>query len=284
MEKKKREQNTHPTIFEEKEVRRTWYDEKWYFVIADVVQILTDSKDVQGYIKDMRRRDLELSQGWGQIATPLGIETAGGKQKMNCANLEGIFRIIQSIPSSKAEPFKRWLAKVGKERIEEIADPELAVTRAKEIYDKKGYPKDWIDKRMRGIAVRNTLTDEWKSRGASMSFEFAILTDEIYKAAFDKTAKEYMKHKGLDKKAGDNLRDHMGDIELILTMLGEATTTKLSTEKDSHGLEALKNDAQIGGGVAGRTRKDIEQQTGKKVISNENFKHQKLLKGKKIRK
>ena len=284
MEKKKREQNTHPTIFEEKEVRRTWYDEKWYFVIADVVQILTDSKDVQGYIKDMRRRDPELSQGWGQIATPLEIETAGGKQKMNCANLEGIFRIIQSIPSPKAEPFKRWLAKVGKERIEEIADPELAVTRAKEIYDKKGYPKDWVDKRMRGIAVRNTLTDEWKSRGASMSFEFAILTDEIYKAAFDKTAKEYMKHKGLDKKAGDNLRDHMGDIELILTMLGEATTTKLSTEKDSHGLEALKNDAQIGGGVAGRTRKDIEQQTGKKVISNENFKHQKLLKGKKIRK
>ncbi|MGD1003159.1 MAG: Bro-N domain-containing protein [Minisyncoccia bacterium] len=284
MEKKKREQNTHPTIFEEKEVRRTWHDEKWYFVIADVVQILTDSKDVQGYIKDMRRRDPELSQGWGQIATPLGIETAGGKQKMNCANLEGIFRIIQSIPSPKAEPFKRWLAKVGKERIEEIADPELAVTRTKEIYDKKGYPKDWVDKRMRGIAVRNTLTDEWKSRGASMSFEFAILTDEIYKAAFDKTAKEYMKHKGLDKKAGDNLRDHMGDIELILTMLGEATTTKLSTEKDSHGLEALKNDAQIGGGVAGRTRKDIERQTGKKVISNENFKSRKLLKGKEIRK
>jgi prophage antirepressor-like protein len=284
MAKKKREQNTHPTIFEEKEVRRTWHDEKWYFVIADVVQILTDSKDVQGYIKDMRRRDPELSQGWGQIATPLGIETAGGKQKMNCANLEGIFRIIQSIPSSKAEPFKRWLAKVGKERIEEIADPELAVTRAKEIYDKKGYPKDWVDKRMRGIAVRNTLTDEWKSRGASMSFEFAILTDEIYKAAFNKTAKEYMKHKGLDKKAGDNLRDHMGDIELILTMLGEATTTKLSTEKDSHGLEALKNDARVGGSVAGRTRKDIEQQTGKKVISDENFKHQKLLRGKKIRK
>jgi prophage antirepressor-like protein len=280
MAKKKREQNTHPTIFEEKEVRRTWHDEKWYFVIADVVQILTDSKDVQGYIKDMRRRDPELSQGWGQIATPLGIETAGGKQKMNCANLEGIFRIIQSIPSSKAEPFKRWLAKVGKERIEEIADPELAVTRAKEIYDKKGYPKDWVDKRMRGIAVRNTLTDEWKSRGATMSFEFAILTDEIYKAAFDKTAKEYMKHKGLDKKAGDNLRDHMGDIELILTMLGEATTTKLSTEKDSHGLEALKNDAQIGGGVAGRARKDIERQTGKKVISNENFKYQKLVRGK----
>ena len=233
----------------------------------------------------MRTRDAELSFNWGTICTLVQITSKDGKKREeNMSDIEGIFRIIQSIPSSKAEPFKRWLAKVGKERIEEIADPELAVTRAKEIYDKKGYPKDWVDKRMRGIAVRNTLTDEWKSRGASMSFEFAILTDEIYKAAFDKTAKEYMKHKGLDKKAGDNLRDHMGDIELILTMLGEATTTKLSTEKDSHGLEALKNDAQIGGGVAGRTRKDIEQQTGKKVISNENFKHQKLLKGKKIRK
>jgi len=284
MEKKKIEQNIHPTIFEEKEVRRVWHDEKWYFVIADVVHILTDSKDVQGYIKDMRRRDPELSQGWGQIATPLGMETMGGRQKMNCADLEGMFRIIQSIPSSRAEPFKRWLAKVGKERIDEIADPELAVTRAKEIYDKKGYPKDWVDKRMRGIAVRNTLTDEWKSRGVMVSSDFAILTDEIYKAAFDKTAKEYMKHKGLNKKAGDNLRDHMGDIELILTMLGEATTTRMSTEKDSHGLEALKKDAQVGGGVAGRTRKDIEQQTGKKVISKENFKHQKLLKGEGIRK
>lgn len=277
---KKKEFVAHPTIFEEKEVRRIWHDEKWYFVIADIVQILTDSKDVQGYIKDMRRRDQELSEGWGQIATPLGIETAGGKQKMNCANLEGVFRIIQSIPSPKAEPFKRWLAKVGKERIDEIADPELAVTRAKEIYDRKGYPRDWVDKRMRGVAVRNSLTDEWKSRGATKSFEFAILTDEIYKATFDKTAKEYMKHKGLDKKAGDNLRDHMGDIELILTMLGEATTTKLSTEKDSQGFDALRNDAHIGGGVAGRTRKDIEQQTGKKVISKENFKHRKLLKGK----
>ena len=273
----KKEINTELTIFEEREVRRMWKDDKWHFVISDVVQILTDSKDVQGYIKDMRRRDEELSTGWGKIATPLYIHTKGGAQKMNWADTEGIFRIIQSISSPKAEPFKRWLAKVGKERIEEIADPELAVTRAKEIYDKKGYPKDWVDKRMRGIAVRNTLTDEWKERGVAKGVEYAILTDEIYKAAFDKSAKEYMKHKGLDTKAGDNLRDHMEDIEVILTMLGEATTTRITTDKDSHGLEALKNDARIGGSVAGRTRKDIEEKTGKKVISGKNFKGQKRL-------
>lgn len=276
--KKETQKNITPTIFEEKEVRRTWYNEKWHFVITDIVQILTDSKNVQGYIKDMRRRDDELSKGWGQIATPLIIETKGGAQKMNCADLEGIFRIIQSIPSPKAEPFKRWLAKVGKERIDEIANPELAVTRAKEIYDKKGYPKEWVDKRMRGIAVRNTLTDEWKERGVSKGFEYAILTDEIYKATFNKSAKEYMDYKNLDKKAGDNLRDHMGDIELILTMLGEATTTKITTAEDSRGLEKLKKDANIGGSVAGRTRKDIEIQIGKKVISRDNFKNQKFLK------
>ena len=279
MKKKSTQTNMHPTIFEEKKVRRTWYNEKWYFVITDIVQILTDSKDAQGYIKDMRRRDPELSTGWGQIATPLTVETKGGVQKMNCADLEGIFRIIQSIPSPKAEPFKRWLAKVGKERIDEISNPELAVNRAKEIYDKKGYPKEWVDKRMRGIAVRNTLTDEWKERGVSKGFEYAILTDEIYKATFDKSTKEYMDYKNLDKKAGDNLRDHMGDIELILTMLGEATTTKITSEKDSRGLDDLKRDAMVGGGVAGRTRKDIEIQTGKKVTSRDNFKNQKSLKG-----
>ena len=278
MKKNKTQNNISPTIFEEKEVRRVWHDEKWYFVITDIVQILTDSKDAQGYIKDMRRRDIELSTGWGQIATPLTIDTKGGAQKMNCADLEGIFRIIQSIPSPKAEPFKRWLAKVGKERIDEIADPELAVTRAKEIYDKKGYPKEWVDKRMRGIAVRNTLTDEWKERGVSKGFEYAILTDEIYKATFDKSAKEYMDYKNLDKKAGDNLRDHMGDIELILTMLGEATTTKITTAEDSRGLEKLKKDANVGGSIAGRTRKDIEAQIGKKVILKDNFKNQKFLK------
>ena len=281
MKKKQAQSNISPTIFEEKEVRRAWHNEQWYFAIIDVVSVLTNSVQPEGYIKDMRRRDPELSKGWGQIATPLSVETRRGIQKLNCASLQGIFRIIQSIPSPKAEPFKQWLARVGQERIEEIQNPELAVTRAKEIYDKKGYPKDWVDKRMRGIAVRNTLTDEWKERGVSKGFEYAILTDEIYKATFDKSAKEYMDYKNLDKKFGDNLRDHMGDIELILTILGEATTTKITTENDSRGLDKLKRDAQVGGSVAGRTRKDIEIQTGKKVISRDNFKNQKFLKGNK---
>lgn len=279
MTNKRTQNNIHPTIFEEKEVRRVWHDEKWYFAVSDVVQVLTDSKNIKQYIKKMRTRDAELSVNWGTICTPLQVTSRDGKKrKENTAQLEGIFRIIQSISSPKAEPFKQWLAKVGQERIEEIQDPELAVTRAKEIYDKKGYPKDWVDKRMRGIAVRNTLTDEWKERGVLKGFEYAILTDEIYKATFDKSAKEYMDYKGLDKKAGDNLRDHMGDIELILTMLGEATTTKITNEKDSHGFEALKSDANVGGSVAGRTRKDIEIQTGKNVLLKDNFKNQKLLK------
>ncbi len=281
MKKKQAQSNISPTIFEKKEVRRAWHNEQWYFSIVDVISVLTDSVQPEGYIKDMRRRDPEISKGWGQIATPLSIKTRGGIQKLNCASLQGVFRIIQSIPSPKAEPFKQWLARVGQERIEEIQNPELAVTRAKEIYDKKGYPKNWVDKRMRGIAVRNTLTDEWKERDVSKGFEYAILTDEIYKATFDKSAKEYMDYKNLDKKSGDNLRDHMGDIELILTMLGEATTTKITTENDSRGLDKLKRDAQVGGGVAGRTRKDIEIQTGKKVISRDNFKNQKFLKGSK---
>src|SRR3989344_1153909 len=276
---KKVENTSYPTIFEKQEVRRVWHDEMWYFSVSDIVGILSESKDVKQYIKKMRARDLELSVNWGTICTPLAMISKDGKRREEiAASLENIFRIIQSISSPTAEPFKRWLAKVGKERIDEIADPELAVTRAKQIYEKKGYPKDWVDKRMRGIAVRNTLTDEWKNRGASKSFEYAILTDEIYKATFDKTAKEYMDYKGLDKKAGDNLRDHMGDIELILTMLGEATTTKITVDKDSLGFKELRADAKVGGGVAGRTLKDIEKQTGKKVISENNFKNQKFLK------
>jgi hypothetical protein len=188
---------------------------------------------------------------------------------MVCADLEGIFRIIQSIPSPKAEPFKLWLAQVGKERIDEIRDPELAVNRAKAIYERKGYPKDWIDKRLRGINVRNTLTDEWKSRGLREGMEFAILTDEIYKGTFDLTAKEYKKHKSLSKE--NNLRDHMEDLELILTMLGEATTTKLTKERDSEDFLKMQKDAKEGGEVAGKTRLDIEGRIGKGIVSKKNF-------------
>jgi len=263
-------------IFEEKEVRRTWYKEQWYFVIVDIVFALTDSIQPDGYIKDMRRRDPELSKGWGQIATPLSIQTKGGMQKLNCSNLQGIFRIIQSIPSPKAEPFKLWLAKVGQERIQEIQDPERAIIRAKKIYEQKGYDDEWIAKRMRGINIRNTLTDEWKERGAREGIDFAILTNEIYKGTFEMTAKQIKKYKDLDNP--DNPRDHMNELELILTMLGEATTTKLTQVRESRGLPLLKKDAKDGGQVAGNARKEIELKSGKKVIMKENYLGRKQIK------
>ncbi len=261
------------TVFEDNEVRRTWQNDQWYFVVVDVIRILTNSKQPEGYIKDMRRRDDELSRGWGQIATPLSMRTKGGVQMVNCANLSGIFRIIQSISSPKAEPFKLWLAKVGQERIEEIQDPERAILRAKEIYDQKGYNDDWIAKRMRGINVRNTLTDEWKNRGAKEGIEFAILTNEIYKGAFEKSAQEIKDFKNISKQ--DNARDHMNELELILTMLGEATTTELSRTRDSKDFSSLKKDAKEGGAISGNTRKEIESKTGKKVVSSENYLDQK---------
>jgi len=268
-------------LFQKREIRRMIHNNEWWFVVVDVVAALTDSVDPQGYIKDMRRRDPELSKGWGQIATPLSVQTSGGKQKLNCANTEGIFRIIQSIPSPRVEPLKRWLARVGKERIDEIENPELAMARMQDLYEKKGYPKEWIDKRLRGIAVRQDLTDEWKNRGARNTLEFAILTNEIMQGTFDLKVEEYKEVKGLER---ENLRDHMTDIELILTMLAEATTTKLHRDRDSQGFDPLKKDAKDGGAVAGRTRKDIETQTGKPVISSDNFKQldtrrQKRLKG-----
>jgi DNA-damage-inducible protein D len=211
-------------------------------------------------------------QGGGQFVPPLAFEfaTAGGPQKLQCWNTEGVFRLIQSIPSPQAEPFKRWLARVGKERIDEIENPELAMGRMQELYEKKGYPKEWVvDKRLRGIAVRQDLTDEWKNRGASTSMEFAILTNEIMQGTFDLKVDEYKQVKALERQ---NLRDHMTDIELILTMLAEATTTTLHRGRESRGMEPLRKDAQDGGAVAGRTRKDIERQTGKPVVSAANFK------------
>src|SRR3990167_6390795 len=263
--------DTHPIIFEENEVRRTWHNEQWFFVVEDVIQALIESKDTKQYIQRMKDRDPELGQGWVQIVHTLDIRTKGGIQEMNCANLQGIFRIIQSIPSPKAEPFKQWLAKVGQERIEEIQDPERAIVRAKRIYDQKGYSDDWIAKRMRGINVRNTLTDEWQGRGAREGFDFAILTNEIYRGAFEMDAKQIKEFKSLSNP--DNPRDHMSELELILTMLGEATTTEITVTRNSKGLPELSQDAKKGGQVAGRTRKDIEKQTGKKVISKDNFKN-----------
>lgn len=257
------------TIFEGKNVRRVWKDEQWFFVIQDVVEALIDSKDPKQYIQRMKQRDEELAKGWVQIVHTLDINTDGGKQKMLCASLAGMFRIIQSVSSPKAEPFKLWLAKVGQERIEEIQDPERAIVRAKNIYTSKGYDDDWIAKRMRGINIRNTLTDEWKNRGAREGVEFAILTNEIYKGAFEKTAKEIKDFKRLRNQ--DNPRDHMSELEIILTMLGEATTTEITKERDSKKLKDLQKDAKDGGQVAGNARKEIEEKTKKKVVNRDNF-------------
>jgi hypothetical protein len=262
------EPSTKIAVFKGKEIRKIIYNNEWWFVIADVVQVLTDSAQVSGYIRDMRKRDQELAKGWGQIVTPLCFETAGGKQKLNAANTEGIFRIIQSIPSPKAEPFKKWLAKVGYERIQEIEDPELASKRIRAIYKAKGYSDGWIEKRIRSIAIRDELTEEWKNRDIKKQREYAILTAEISKAAFGMTPSEYKKHKNLDR---ENLRDHMTDLELIFSMLGEASTTMITRSKDAQGYDENKQTAQEGGTVAGNARKELEEKSGQQVISQENY-------------
>ncbi|OGQ07122.1 MAG: phage antirepressor protein [Deltaproteobacteria bacterium RIFCSPLOWO2_12_FULL_40_28] len=272
---------TKIAIFKGKQIRKTLYNDEWWFVIEDVVAVLTDSVQPTGYIKDMRRRDPELSKGWGQIATPLSVETGGGKQKINCANTEGIFRIIQSIPSSKAEPFKRWLAKIGYEHVQEIENPELATKRTRMLYKLKGYPEDWIEKRMRGIAIREELTDEWQKRGAQEQKDYEILTAEVSKATFGVTPSEYKNLKGLKR---ENLRDHMDDFELIFTMLGERSTTEIHKNEDSKGMPKLKNDAKAGGEIAGGARRELEKRLGRSVVSKSNFlpnkKIHKALKGK----
>ena len=265
-------ENTQIKLFEEKKVRSVWNEEEqqWYFVVVDVIDILTDSKNPTDYIKKMRKRDPVLSEGWGQLVTPLGVQTAGGTQRINCANVKSLLRIIQSIPSPKAEPFKQWLAQVGYERMQEIENPELAQERMKELYEKKGYPKDWIDKRLRGIAIRQNLTDEWKERGITKEKDFAILTAEISKATFGLTPSEYKNVKGLTKK-NQNLRDHMTDLELIFTMLGERVTTEISQQEKPEGFEENKDVARRGGNVAGVARKETEKELGHSVISSENF-------------
>ena len=227
-------------VFQERSIRRTWHNAEWWFAIVDVVAVLTDSVQPEGYVKDLRRRDKELAKGWGQIATPLSVETKGGAQRVNCANTEGLFRIIQSIPSPKAEPFKRWLAQVGYERVKEIENPELASERARSLYQAKGYPKDWVEKRLRSMAVRGELTDEWKARGVQEGKEYAILTAEIARATFGVTPGAHKQLKGLGAvKTGNNLRDHMTDLELIFTMLGEAGTTEIARKLDAQGLDPI---------------------------------------------
>jgi len=257
-------------LFESKQIRTVWndIDQKWYFVVEDVVLILTESNDPKQYIKRMRMRDEELAKGWVQIVPTLWVETAGGKQKMGCANAKGLLRIIQSIPSPKAEPFKLWLAQVGSDRLDEIENPELATQRTRELYKLKGYPDDWIEKRMRSIAIREELTEEWKNRGVKEEIEYSILTAEISKATFGLTPSEYKKVKGLKSQ---NLRDHMTDLELIFSMLGEASTKEIVTNTDPKGFEPNKKAAKAGGKIAGDARKQLELKSGKKVVTSANY-------------
>ncbi len=260
---------TKIAIFQKKEIRKTIHNNEWWFSVADVIEALTDTVDVRDYIKKMRKRDKELNAYWGTNCPPVEmIAKDGKKRKITSANTEGIFRIIQSIPSPKAEPFKRWLARVGYERVKEIEDPELATKRTRAIYKAKGYSNAWIEKRMRGIEVRETLTDEWKKRGVKEGREYAILTAEISKATFDMTPSEYQKFKRLKR---ENLRDHMNDLELIFTMLGEASTTEIAKNKNSQGFVKNKFAAQEGGSVAGKAKKDLEKRSGKKVSTRQNY-------------
>ena len=265
---KKVESDNRIVVFKDQKIRRVFHENAWWFVINDVVAVLADTVDASQYIKKMRSRDKELSNEWKRMVSLRLVETEGGAQQLNCANTESVFRIIQSIPSPKAEPFKRWLAKVGYERVQEIEDPELASQRARELYQAKGYDEAWIEKRMRGIQVRAELTDEWKKRDVGGNKEYAILTAEISKAIFGMTPTEYKQLKGLER---ENLRDHMTDLELIFTMLGEASTTEIARKEDAQGFENNRAAARSGGEVAGNAREDLEKRTGKKVITQQNY-------------
>ena len=260
-------------LFESVKIRSHWNEEeqKWYFSVADVIEALTDTVNPKDYIKKMRKRDPELNFNWGTICPPLEMIAADGKKrKVQAANVEGLLRIIQSIPSPKAEPFKRWLARVGYERLEEIENPELASQRIKEIYKAKGYSDEWIEKRLRGIAVRDELTDQWHKRGIKEQKEFAILTSEISRATFGLSPSEYKELKKLPGK-GENLRDHMTDLELIFTMLGEASTTEITKKVDAKGFVENKTAAKKGGKIAGDARVALEKETGKSIVTEENY-------------
>lgn len=257
-------------LFENQKIRTAWDSEKeeWYFSVADVVQVLTDSADPKQYIKKMRSRDPELGSKWGTICTPVEMIAADGKKrKIQAATVEGLLRIIQSIPSPKAEPFKLWLAQVGRERIEETMDPEQAVDRAMQTYLRKGYSPEWIHQRLLSIRIRNDLTAEWQARGVERGREYAILTDEITRAWSGMSTRQYKNLKGLKK---ENLRDNMTDLELVLTMLAEATTTEISKKEEPEGFTESLEVARSGGEIAGDTRKAIERRTGKPVISSQN--------------
>ena len=257
-------------VFENSNIRSIYDEEKdkWYFSVEDIVRILTDSVNPKDYIKKLRKRDEELSEGWGQIVTPLKMQTSGGAQKVNCSDVEGIFRIIQSIPSKKAEPIKRWLAKVGQERVQEMADPTSAIDRARETYKKLGRSDKWIQQRMMGQETRNKLTDYWKDHEISQGEEFAILTNIIHQEWSGLSVKEHKELKGLKSQ---NLRDHMSEAELIFTALAELSTRQIAESNNATGMEENKVSAKKGGKIARDAREKLELQTGQKVVTDNNF-------------
>ena len=264
------DENNSIQLFEDRKIRTAWDEEKeeWYFSVQDVVAVLSESTDPKQYIKKMRARDPQLSANWGTICTPVQMLAADGKQrKVQAANTEGILRIIQSIPSPKAEPFRRWLAQVGRERIEETIDPEQAIDRALETYLKKGYSEDWIHQRILSIRVRNELTAEWQARGVEQGREYAILTDEITKAWSGMTTRQYKNLKGLKK---ENLRDNMSTTEIILNMLAETSTKDISKKERPEGFSESMKVARRGGKVASIARTALEAETGEPVITSQN--------------
>ena len=257
-------------LFEKQEIRRRWYNEEWYFSVEDVVQVLTDSIDVKQYIKKLKARDMELNSNWGTICTLVEMKAKDGKiRKIRTADTKGILRIIQSIPSAKAEPFKLWLAQVGSERLDEIINPELAINRAKETYIKKGYEETWVAQRLKSIDSRKELTDNWKERGAK-DRDYAILTDEIYKNTFNINTAQYREIKGISKTKR-NLRDSMGKLELAITNLAEVTANEMHNTNNSFGLKELKDDVQEAGKITGKARSEIEEKIGKKIVDKNNY-------------
>lgn len=264
-------ESTQIAIFKKKEIRKTLHNGEWWFSVIDVVAAVTESDRPRKYWSDLKKKLVQ--EGYSQLSEKIGqlkLRSSDGKYyETDCGDTETMFRIIQSIPSPKAEPFKRWLAKVGYERVQEIENPELATKRTRILYKLKGYPEDWIEKRMRGIAIREELTDEWQKRGAREERDYEILTAEISKATFGVTPKEYKKLKGLRR---ENLRDHMDDFELIFTMLGERSTTEIHRTENSKGMRKLASDAKAGGAIAGGARKRLEKRLGHPIVSKKNFK------------
>jgi DNA-damage-inducible protein D len=265
-------QNDKIVLFQESQIRRIWHENEWYFVINDVILGLTDSKDPKQYFNKLRKRDTELERGV-QIVHPLSIETSQGKQTMNCATTKGILRIIQSVPSPKAEPFKRWMAEVGQQTLDEIENPELGFDRLREIYKAKGYPDEWIERRMQSIETRKQLTDEWKNRDVKEGQEYALLTAQIAKGTFGLTPTEHKEVKGLTKPT-QNLRDHMTPLELIFTALGEEATRQVTLRDNAVGFNENYDAAKEGGEAAGEARDRLEKRLGQKVVSDKNYLNQ----------